>query len=86
MSHSASLNKFDVFICEGEGPVTQHFSSESRTKRTENLVDVVVSGNFWSILAWPCFVRGMTVGGCSIVEALPNQGLPSQTMCMVKNR
>ena len=35
-------------------------------------MDVVESGNSWSILAWPCFVRGMAVGGCSTAEALPN--------------
>jgi hypothetical protein len=52
-----------------KAPVTQHFTSEARTKSSENLVDVIVNGNFWSILAWPCFVRGMEVGGCSTVEA-----------------
>jgi hypothetical protein len=54
--------------------MAKHFTSESRTKSSENLVDMDVSGNFWSILAWPCFVRGTAVGGCSIVEALPKEG------------
>ena len=36
-----------------EVPVTQNSTSKSRTRSYENLVDVVVSGNFWSILAWP---------------------------------
>ena len=35
-----------------------HRTSKSRTRSYENLVDVVVSGNFWSTLAWPCFVTG----------------------------
>ena len=65
-----------------KAPITQNSTSKSCTRSYENLVDVVVSGNFWSILAWPCFVRGMAVGGCSTAEALPNhclstaQGLP----------
>ena len=32
---------------------------------------VVILGQF---LAWPCFVRGMAVGGCSTAEALPKHG------------
>ena len=44
-----------------EAPVTQNSTSKSRTRSYENLVDVVVSGNFWSILAWPCFVWDMAV-------------------------
>ena len=57
-------------ISVSKAPVTQNSTSKSRTKSYENLVDVVVSGNFWSILASPCFVRGMSVGGCSTAEAL----------------
>ena len=41
-----------------KAPVTQNSTSKSRTRSYENLLDVVVSGNFWSILAWPCFVTG----------------------------
>ena len=58
-----------------KAPVTQNSTSKSRTGSYENLVDVVVSGNFWSILAWPCLVRGMAVGGCSTAEALPKHCL-----------
>ena len=54
-----------------KAPVTQNSTSKSRTRSYENLVDVVVSGNFRSILAWPGFVRGMAFGGCSTAEALP---------------
>ena len=53
----------------------QNSTSKSRTRSYENLVDVVVSGNFWSILAWPCFVRGMAVGGCSTAEIPPKHRL-----------
>ena len=58
-----------------KAPVTQKSTSKSRTKSYENLVDVVESGNSWSILAWPCFVWGMAVGGCSTDEALPKHCL-----------
>ena len=58
-----------------KAPVTQNSTSKSRTRSHENLVDVVVSGNFWSILAWSCFVRGMAVVGCSTAEALPKHCL-----------
>ena len=54
-----------------KAPVTQNSTSKSRTGSYENLVDVVVSGNFWSILSWSCFVQGMAVGGGSTAEALP---------------
>jgi hypothetical protein len=56
-----------------KGPVIQHFTSESRTKRSDNLVDVVVSGKGWSILARSCFIQGMTVGNCCTVEAMHKQ-------------
>ena len=55
--------------------VTQNSTSKSRTRSYENLVDVVVSGIFWSILAWPCLVQGMAVDGCSTAEALPKHCL-----------
>ncbi len=74
-------------ICRtSKGPVTQNSASKSRTKSHENLVDVVVSGNFWSILAWPCFERGLAVSGCSTAETLPKHGLPLPATCKVKNR
>ena len=57
-----------------KAPVTQYSTSKSRTRSYENLVDVVVSGHFWSILAWPFFVQGMAVGGCATAEALPKHG------------
>ena len=31
-------------------------------------MDVVVRGNFWSIWVWPCFVRGMAVGGYPLLK------------------
>jgi hypothetical protein len=71
---------------DSKGPVTQNSASKSRTKSHENLVDVVVSGNFWSILAWPCFERGLAVSGCSTAETLPKHGLPLPATCKVKNR
>ena len=49
-------------------------------------MDVVVSGNFWTILARPCFERGLAVNGCSTAETLPKHGLPLPAMCKVKNR
>ena len=48
---------------------------QNASKSYENLVDMVVRGNVWSILIWPCFVRGMAVGGCSTAEALPEHAL-----------
>ena len=59
---------------ERVGPVTQHPTSKSRSKSYENRVDLVERGNFWRILAWPCFVRDMAVGGSSTAEALPKHG------------
>ena len=56
-----------------KAPVTQNSMSKSHTRSYENLVGVVVSGNFWSILAWPCFAWVMA-GGCSTAEALPKHG------------
>ncbi len=58
-----------------KGPVTQHSTSKSRSKSSENLVDVVGRGNSWSILAWPCFCTGMAVGGCSTAKTLPKLSL-----------
>ena len=67
-----------LFVCEDENCgkrrknasffkalVTQNSTSKSRTKSSENLVDVAFSGSFWSIMFWLCFVRGMAVGSCS---------------------
>ena len=49
---------YNVTFMRTKAPVTQKSTSKSRAKSYENLVDVVVSGNFWSIVAWPCFVTG----------------------------
>jgi hypothetical protein len=46
---------------------------KARSHNTSRL-NHVQSGNFWSILALPCIVWGMAVGGFSTVEALPKQG------------
>ena len=62
-----------------KAPVTQNSTSQSRTRHYENLVDVVVSGNLWSILAWPCFVTGYgrrrLFHGLSNAQALPKHCL-----------
>ena len=55
---SCAGTQFRMLALESKAPVTQDSTSKSRTRSYENLVDVVVSGNFWSILAWPCFVTG----------------------------
>ena len=69
------VDSLTVTLHSPEAPVTQNSTSKSRTRGYENLVDVVISGNFWSILAWPCLVRGMAVSGCSTAEALPKHCL-----------
>ena len=73
---SPILTQIDRFwnVTPVKAPVTQNSTSKSRTRSHETLVDVVISGNFWSVLAWTCFVRGMAVGGCSPAEALPKHG------------
>ena len=62
-----------------KAPVTQNSTSKSRTRSYENLVDVVVSGNLWSSLAWPCFVIGYgrwrLFHGWSTAWALPKNCL-----------
>ena len=63
---TASALKYDFKPRSHSTPCLNHVQ-----KSYEILVDVVVSGNFWSIMVWPCFVRGMAFGGCSTVEALP---------------
>ena len=55
--------------------VTQHSTSKSRTKSYENLVDVVVSGNFLVNFGLAVLCTGMTVGGCSTAKALPKHSL-----------
>ena len=80
---SYGVGKFDhqcfrKWLIPCKAPVTQNSTSKSRTRSYENLVDMVVSGNFWSILAWSCFVRGMAVVGCSTAEALPKHCLSTE--------
>ena len=41
-------------------------------------MDVVVSGNFWSIWLGRALWRGMAVGGCSTAEALPKNCLSTE--------
>ena len=53
-----------MYTCVSIAPVTQHSASKSRKKGYENLVDVVVSGNFWPVMVWPSAF-------CSTAEALP---------------
>ncbi len=42
----------------GKAPVTQHSTFKSRTKTYENLVDVVVRCNFWSIFSLTILCTG----------------------------
>ena len=70
-----SSSMYSKVLCISEYEIsvavfTQNSTSKSRARSYENLMDVVVSGNFLSILTWSCFVRGMAIGGCSTAEAL----------------
>ena len=77
ITHAKSINLCHFWWC-CKAPVTQNSTSKSRTRSYENLVDVVVSGNFWSILAWSCFVTGYgrrrLFHGWSTAQALPKHG------------
>ncbi len=44
---------------------------------------MVILGHF---LAWPCFVRGMAVGGCSTAEALPKHCLSTANHVQLRVR
>ena len=71
---------FNSKIENGQAPVTQKSTSISRTRSYENLVDVVVSGNFGQFWLDRALWRGMALDGCSTAEGLPRHCLSTENI------
>jgi len=73
-----------ISIAQGLSHIHLKVSDRVKYLMLWNLVVVVVSGKFWSVLAWLC-VCDLAVSDCSNAETLPKHGKPLPAKCSLNN-